>query len=268
MENPNKEISHQVAPPPQGHKGRSFLLLLFLLLCGAGVVGGVYYTQHAKAQDVSSQIKSLDQQIVVLKSQIKTQEDINKGVPKTGNEHKDPAGKLAMQEGVITFTMPKDWARVATNSCYGGFRGGVALCSDVARIAPISLIDKEGNASWSVDVGVYENTNAKTDARIWFEEDFIGSKLVNMGEPAAADTKSYTVQGYNAFKFLSVNGATNKPDIATSFHTVVHGKYAIAVMSEVVRGSSYATATSPAYDYRKQYVPVIDELVDSLRIQE
>jgi hypothetical protein len=226
-------------------------------MVSAGTVAVLYIMEHGKVTAAINDNSALQLQATALQSQIKQQDDINKGIAKPANAYKDPAGGLGMVDGAVTFTLPKDWARAAASSCQPGANiTSQVLCYDVAKIKPAS-------ADWSANVAVYEYSSAVGTARQWVETKY-SEPLSNFVEPSVKDIVVDPIGGNSAISYNTVSGTASNPNYIYATYVVVHGKYAVVVTAQV----QTKMVGQSAYDYRQTYQPALKQFIDSVRFKD
>lgn len=271
MLKPDMENSEPAHASESGEKPKKRdlgrLEILITAILGLGIVAGAYMVGNARLTNAVRQNDALKTQASSLQKQVKQQDDINKGIASVSDGYKDPDGGLGMVDGAITFTMPKDWSRVSASDCSGGSRDSAVLCYDVAAIAPKSLIDAEGNSSWSAEVAVFEYKSSEGNAQNWYETRYDGTPLVNYDVPSILNLKTDPINGDSTISFQA-EGEVYKGTLAytNAFYALVHGKYAVLVHARLQDGGVYGGVK--LYDYRSTYEPILRQFIQSVRFKE
>jgi len=248
--------------------GQKLLLLAVfaILIIGLMVAGAIYQAEHARAGHIARQNDLLSSQIATLNNQIKQQNNINNGIVPAGAVYKDPAGKIGLVNGSITMTLPKDWVRLPQGYCSIGSIDSTAVCEDTAAVAPRDLVKSDGTATWSAEIGVFDYSGADGTAKSWYENKYSGDTLASFGTPKAINISEAPVNGYSALSFQWVSLPLDNPDYTNAEFAVAHDKYGVTVTAQVQVGTSYNPAN--AFDYRTTYLPLLNQMVQSIKFQD
>jgi Flp pilus assembly protein TadG len=261
---PDLNVTHGQPASPGKHHTFSLVIVLLIIAVGTGVAAGVYYLEQAKAKTITDQNSTLGAQALTLNKEIKQQNDINNGIVPASQIYKDPAGGIGLVNGAITLTLPKGWVRVPQNNCTGGTIDSTAVCQDITAVAPSNLVNSDGTAKWSVNIGVFSYNSSDGSAQNWYETKYDGSPLVSYGTPQAINISTTPISGYSALSFQFVSPPLDNPDYTNAHYAVVNGKYAVEVDAQVQAGAIYGTS---AFDYRATYLPQITQMMQTIRFQ-
>ena len=269
MDNPDiPEPSNVAVNHVQTHKSSKVLYFVIpiLLIFGALTIFYIYHTEQSKANKISQANQQLTSQTLKLNDEIKKQQDINSGAVAASAVYKDPQGKIGLVNGSITMNLPNGWVRTPASDCTGGTIDSTAVCQDIATVTPSKFVKSDGTNSWGATVSVFSYNNSDGSARHWYESIYNGSPLSSYGTPQAINISEAPINGYSALIFQWAGiPPINNPDYTNAEYTVVHGKYAVVLTAQVQASTVYG---DQAFDYRSTYMPLLNQMIKSIKFQD
>ena len=215
-----------------------------------------------KLHELSLSNDEIRANIAILEPKLKEQINTNLRIVGEDKVYEDPAGKLGLLDGKITFTLPEGWARTTASNCSGGSRDSDVLCYDIVAITP------EGSSApqLTAEIAVFEHKEDDGNAQSWYETRYDGTPLVNYSTPSVSHLETRTLRGDSTMSFQMVRGNEADPADINTYSVIIHGKYAVVLRARIQYDGAYP-GTEP-YDHRDTYLPILQQIFESIQFEE